>query len=378
MITLAKIVIALLLVSLQAFGQDRLEFDGQFSAFGNYSPDNELDMFVGARYIPELDYAIPLDSSKTLDFQVSANIFGATSFSPFYKNTTDGDIDPYRIWARYKGKQFEIRLGLQKIDFGVATLLRPLQWFNQVDPRDPLGLTNGVYGALGRYYFLNNANIWVWGLYGNEKTRGFDAIKTYKNNPEFGGRVQYPVPKGELGVSFHHRTADSEGIFGVPSFEEIPENRIALDGKWDVEVGLWFEASYIHKTKDVGILTDQTLLNLGMDYTFGIGNGLNVVAEHLVIAYDEDAFQFANNTQLTALNITYPVGLFNNLSTVLYQDWTTDSFTFFMNFEHQFKNLTGYVMAYYNPETQQGVQQNDLVNNSFAGPGFRLMLVYNH
>lgn len=378
MITLAKIVIALLLVSLQAFGQDRLEFDGQFSAFGNYSPDNELDMFVGARYIPELDYAIPLDSSKTLDFQISANIFGTDSFSPFYKNTTNGDIDPYRIWARYKGKQFEIRLGLQKIDFGVATLLRPLQWFNQVDPRDPLGLTNGVYGALGRYYFLNNANIWVWGLYGNEKTRGFDAVQTYKNNPEFGGRVQYPVPKGELGLSFHHRTADSEGIFGVPSFEKIPENRIALDGKWDVEVGLWFEASYIHKTKDVGILTDQTLLNFGMDYTFGIGNGLNVVGEHLVIAYDEDAFQFAINTQLTALNMTYPVGLFNNLSTVLYQDWTTDSFTFFMNFEHQFKNLTGYVMAYYNPETQQGVQQNDLVNNSFAGPGFRLMLVYNH
>ena len=375
---LVKILIAFLLASLQAFGQDRLDFDGQFSAFGNYSPNNELEMFMGARYIPKLDYAIPMDSSKTLDFQVSANIFGASSFSPFYKNTSSGDIDPYRIWARYKGKQFEVRLGLQKIDFGVTTLLRPLQWFNQVDPRDPLGLTNGVYGALGRYYFLNNANIWVWGLYGNEKTRGFDAVKTYKYDPEFGGRVQYPVPKGELGLSFHHRTAATEGITGVPSFEKIPENRIAIDGKWDVEIGLWFEASYIHKTKEVGILTDQTLLNLGMDYTFGIGNGLNVVGEHLVIAYDAKAFQFTNNIQLTALSVTYPIGLFNNVSTVMYQDWTTHSFTFFMNFQHQFKNLTGYVMAYYNPDTQQGIQQNELVNNSFVGPGFRLMLVYNH
>jgi hypothetical protein len=241
-----------------------------------------------------------------------------------------------------------------------------------------LGLTNGVYGILGRYYFLNNANIWVWGLYDNEKTRGFDAVKTYKKDPEFGGRVQYPVPKGELGLSFHHRTADSEGILGVPAFEKIPENRIALDGKWDVEIGLWFEASYIHKTENVGILTDQTLLNLGADYTFGIGNGLNVVAEHLIIAYDEDAFQFANNTQLTAFNLSYPLGLFDNLNALVYQDWTSNNTTFFMNYEHQFKKLTGYVMAYYNPDTQQGIQQNELVNNSFAGPGFRLMLVYNH
>ena len=35
-------------------------------------------------------------------------------------------------------------------------------------------------------------------------------------------------------------------------------------------------------------------------------------------------------------------------------------------------------MAFYNPDTpQQGIQQNELVNQ-FAGPGIRLMLVYNH
>ena len=372
-----RILFLLVLMAIRTYGQNSLEFDGQLSAFGNFSPDNELDMFVGARYIPELDYAIPLDSSRTLDFQVSANIFGASSFAPFYRENTTGDIEPYRIWARYKGKQFELRAGLQKIDFGVATMLRPLQWFNQVDPRDPLGLTNGVYGLLGRYYFLNNANIWIWGLYGNEKTRGFDAVRTFKKNPEFGGRVQYPVPKGELGLSFHHRTADSEGLPGIPAFEEIPENRIALDGKWDVEIGLWFEASYIHKSENIGILTDQTLLNLGADYTFPVGSGLNVVLEHLVIAYDEKAFQFANNTNLTAINMSYPLGLFDNLNTLVYHDWTGDNTTFFLNYEHQFKRLTGYVMAYYNPDVTQGIQQNDLVN-SFAGPGFRLMLVYNH
>ena len=374
---LTRIVWILMLLVVQTYGQKGLVFDGQLSAFGNYSPDSDLDILIGARYIPKLDYAIPLDSSKTLDFQISADIYGATLFSPFYKEETDGYIDPYRIWARYKGRQFEIRAGLQKIDFGVATLLRPLQWFNEIDPRDPLGLTDGVYAVLGRYYFLNNANVWVWGLYGNENTRGFDTVETYKYDPEFGGRVQFPVPKGELGVSYHHRTADSEGLPGTPEFEKIPENRIALDGKWDVEIGLWFEASYIHKSKDVGILTNQTLLNLGMDYTFGIGSGLNAVAEHLITSFDTDPFQFVNNTNLTALHLTYPLGLFDNLSAIVYKDWTLNNMTFFMSYEHQFKKLTGYVMTYYNPVIQRGIQMNDLIN-AFAGPGFRLMLVYNH
>ncbi len=377
MTVLTRIVWILMLVVVQTYGQKRLVFDGQLSAFGNYSPDSEFDILIGARYIPKLDYAIPLDSTKTLDFQISADIYGATLFSPFYKGETDGYIDPYRLWARYNGRQFEIRAGLQKIDFGVATLLRALQWFNEIDPRDPLGLTDGVYAVLGRYYFLNNANIWVWGLYGNENARGFDTVKTYKYDPEFGARVQFPVPKGELGISYNQRTADSEGLPGTPEFEKIPENRIALDGKWDVEIGLWFEASYIHKSKDVGILTNQTLLNLGVDYTFEIGTGLNAVVEHLITTFDTDPFQFANNTNLTALQLSYPLGLFDNLSAIVYKDWTLNNMTFFMSYEHQFKKLTGYVMAYYNPDIQRGIQMNELVN-AFAGPGFQLMLVYNH
>ena len=38
--------------------------------------------------------------------------------------------------------------------------------------------TNGVNALLGRYYFNNNANIWLWGLYGNEDPRGFDITQS--------------------------------------------------------------------------------------------------------------------------------------------------------------------------------------------------------
>lgn len=369
--------IVLVFLSGELVAQNKLVFDGQLSGFGNYSPDADLDVMLGGRYIPELNYNLPLNSGKALDFEASVNIFGSVAFNPFYESRTDGDIQAYRIWARYTGKQYEIRLGLQKIDFGSASILRPLQWFNQIDPRDPLKQTNGVYAALGRYYFMNNANIWLWMLYGNEKARGYDAVQTNKDIPEFGGRFQYPVPKGELAASYHHRTADASLLFGEGEFNKIPEDRFSLDGKWDVTVGLWFEAVHIHKAKNVGMLTNQSLLNLGMDYTFGIGSGLNVVGEHLLMTNDHKAFGFENTAHITASTVSYPITLFSNISAVAYYSWVTEDFSFFLNYERQFRKTTAYLMLYYNPDTPQGIQENELVN-TFPGPGVRVMWVFNH
>src|SRR5690606_12317995 len=103
---LARKLLLILLWAMETYGQGNLEFSGQASAFGNYSPDSELDMSFGARYIPQLEYKIPLDSLHALTFMASVNIYGSTSFSPFYKSTWQGDFDPYRIWARYSGKQY--------------------------------------------------------------------------------------------------------------------------------------------------------------------------------------------------------------------------------------------------------------------------------
>jgi len=371
------LVLVMLVFTGKVSGQHHLEFAGQVSAVANYSPDNQLDVLLGGRYIPELNYGIELGSANMLDFDGSLNIYGSVSFLDFDSFVVAGNVRPYRLWARFTGKRYEIRAGLQKIDFGSAMLLRPLQWFNQIDPRDPLQLTYGVYGVLGRYYFLNNANIWLWVLYGNEETRGFDALKTYSHHPEFGGRIQYPVPKGEIALSYNHRTADSRDLIHVSPFDQIPEEKFGVEGKWDVEIGVWFELCYIHRSKDIGIFTNQTLLTLGADYTFGIGNGLNVMAEHLFTASDRKPLAFSNTSNISASSISYPLGLFDNLSCVLYYNWSSDGFSVFMNYAHQFKYVIGYFMAYYNATGQQSLQQNEFID-SFAGPGIRLMLVYNH
>jgi hypothetical protein len=367
------------IISFVSFGQEKVEWEGQFIIAGSYSPDNQLAGFLGTRYIPEASYLIPVDSAQTkyFDFEASANINGDILFSPFDTSSSIGNVQPYRVSARYNTNQFELRVGLQKIDFGSASLLRPIQWFNQIDPRDPLQLTNGVYGVLGRYYFLNNANIWLWTLYGNEKTRGFDALETNKKVPEFGGRIQYPTKKGEIALSYHHRSASSTSIEFIPQFEKIPEHRFGLDGKWDVEVGLWFETALIYKTKDLGFLTHQAFFNIGMDYTFGIGNGMNVILEHLTVALDNQFLGMENTSNVTAAMASYPLSFFDNISGVFLYNWTAGNFTFNINYNHQFEKISAYLMVYYNPSAVSGIQQNDLVNQ-FSGSGIRLMIVYNH
>jgi hypothetical protein len=271
-------------------------------------------------------------------WKFSFNVNASTLFHPFTKSEEQFDVSPYRAWVRYKNKQFEVRAGLQKVDFGVAMLLRPLQWFNQINPRDPLQLTNGVYAVLGRYYFLNNANIWLWGLYGNKLQRGFDVDPTAPKTLEYGGWFQHPVGKGELAIFYHHRTADPNRTAPALIFAgTVPENRFAIDGKWDVGVGLWFETSYIRKSEPVENITNQTLLNVGTDYTFGVGNGLGVTFEHLFFNLNEKAFVFNQNFNVSALNLNYPLSFYDRLSVVTSVTWEAKQTAFFVNYEHQFK-----------------------------------------
>ena len=137
--------------------RDSLIFGGQASVWINYNPDKKLSLHSGVRYIPQVNYAIN-NGNRKLDFELSLNLNAGAGIRPFDSIKGNADVKPYRAWMRYSGKQFDLRLGLQKINFGSAQMLRPLMWFDQVDPRDPLQMTDGVWGLLGRYYFLNNPN----------------------------------------------------------------------------------------------------------------------------------------------------------------------------------------------------------------------------
>jgi len=371
------IILFFILVSLQ-FGaaQDSLTLQGQLSLWLNYNGNNDLPLYAGARYIPGLNYQIKQKNDRLIDFEASVNINSTVGFLPFDSLNGDGTIKPYRIWARYSSQQFEIRLGLQKINFGSASLLRPLMWFDQLDPRDPLQLTDGVWGFLARYYFLNNANLWLWGLYGNERPKTWETGSTSQRLPELGGRFQTPVPKGEIAISYHFREAYFDSLNSTER-TEIAENRIGIDGKWDLGIGLWFEGSWIGKNHKLGFLTNQEMLTIGADYTFGIGNGLNAIVEHLFLAYDEKAFQFENPISFTGATLSYPAGISDNVSAVFFFDWTHGDIYNFINWKHQFNKFALYLMAYWNPEDYSMPQQQDK-GELFAGKGIQIMFVLNH
>ncbi len=358
--------------------KDTLNFSGQLSSWGLYNGGNSSPVYLGARYIPTLNYAIKLQNNRQFDFEASANSIGTLGMSSFDKTQGDCSLQSYRAWARYSSRRLELRIGLQKINFGSATLLRPLMWFDQIDPRDPLQLTNGVWGLLGRYYFSGNANLWLWSLYGNNKPRPWDVDQTNQKYPEFGGRFQSPVPKGEVAITLHHRMTDTRGLeIAIPYYPAVAENRIGLDGKWDLGVGLWFEGTYVNKTKEMGRYTNTEILNVGTDNTFGIGNGLNVVFEQLLFSYDQSAFTFSRSTAFSGLSLSYPISIIDQLNVISFYDWTNHSSYNFLNLKRQFNKIAFYVMAFWNPKNYLLPQQLSS-GNYFSGKGIQLMLVLNH
>lgn len=359
------------------YGQGKPVFSGQFSSFINYSPQSALPVMAGGRYVPQLDYKVALDSTQAVDFEAGVLLSGYGQTDSFRDFTSDFTFKPYRLWARYTNRHTEVRLGLQQIDFGPAMILRPMQWFDQIDPRDPLRHTQGQYGLLGRYYFTNNANIWLWTLYGNRKGNVWDLFDTHPKYPAFGGRAQVPIPKGEAALSFHHRTGHAVGVVNIPDFEIIPENRIGLDAKVDLGIGLWAEFTTIARTKDLNGYTHQRMAMAGADYTFGIGNGLTVIAEQLTFSLAPESFEKGVLWRFSALSLNYPLTALDRVSGLMYRNWRTDAMVWMFNYQHDFRKWTGYVIGYWNPKLVQVGWQSDL-ESPFSGPGFRFMMVYNH
>jgi hypothetical protein len=335
---------------------------------------------VGARYIPEFSLSQKFSGSFSLAGELSLNGFGVAQFTSGEDAQWDGDLEPYRFWLRLGTDRFEARIGLQRINFGSAVLLRPLMWFDSLDPRDPLHLTEGVYSLLLRYYFQNNANLWAWALYGNDSPKGWEAIATSEDTVEYGGRAQVPLWSGELALTYHHRRLDivTEAVPPMPlSAEQVPEARIGLDGKWDLGVGLWLEGTLTHQESDFLPQPWQRAFTLGLDYTFDWGNGLNVMGEHLRLDRSAKAFDAGEGLDFSALFLRYPASVFVDLTAIIYYDWQEQELYRFISWQRTYDRWRFNVIAFWNPDafrifpTQPG-------GNPFAGKGFQFMVIFNY
>ncbi len=356
-----------------------IEFENQLSTWLGMNFPGEVKWQSGIRYIPTLSPWVSAGSNGKFDAEVSVNTFGSVHLTGMNYDSAGFSFKPYRLWLRYSTSHLEIRAGLQKINFGSSTILRPLMWFDRMDFRDPLMLTDGVYALLGRYYFSNNANIWLWGLYGNDETKGWEAMPSFGDIPEYGGRIQLPVPKGEFAFSYHHRDADYSALaFQIPGLTDTRYNEqlFAADGKWDIGPGVWFELAGKLNEKENPFTTHwESYLSLGMDYTFGIGKGLNVSTEFFRYENHPEENETKAKRNISTLSLGYPLGLSHNISGMLYYNWDTHDLYRFINLQMKYDYLTLYLMTFWNPDDAVLYSSSE-GGNSFAGKGFQLMLVF--
>ena len=355
-----------------------IDIKGQVSGWVVINPD--IATQTGLRYIPDWLLGTVIDN-YVVDSEISFNMYGTAQF--FHTSDsiyTSHDLNDYRLWLRLSASQYEVRIGLQKINFGSAMLLRPLMWFDSIDPRDPLQLTDGVYGILGRYYFLNNTNIWLWALYGNDQIRGWEIFISDKNKPEYGVRLQLPLYTGEIAATYHHRYIDPvKSPLGQLSTSQtsVPENRIGFDGKWDIEVGFWLEGVLIYRDLSNDKFTYQRQTNVGLDYTFDIGNGLGAITEYFTMRISDKAFGAGQGISLTAFSLNYPIGVLDNLTGMVYYDWDNKNCFRFISWQRTYDNWRFYLMGFWNPDHYQ-LFQTGMENNLFVGKGLQLLVVFNH
>lgn len=351
-----------------------LNFNGQISGWTLSQFVNPVNTQLAARFVPAL-----IGTFRKFDFEASANTQGALNYTGTHHDTTTYLLKPYRVWIRYAGDNWEVRGGLQKINFGQAQLFRPLMWFDRMDVRDPLQLT-GVYALLGKYFFANNANVWLWTLLGNRQPKGFEILGSVPQIPEIGGRVQFPIGRGELAFSTHYRQADMKTLLPIAEGNTaLSETRFGADGKWDVGIGLWFETSaFVTQKNNFGVFPYQHFLNVGADYTIPIGNGLGVTAEYFRYHTGDAFLSGGYNVSVTGTMLSYPVSVLDNLSAMIFYVGKQNLWFNYLSYSRTYDDWQLYLIGFWNPETNLPIASFQNGSRSwFTGKGVQFIVNYN-
>ena len=316
----------------------------------NYKPELTVDLYQQDNNLIDTEFSYDIDLS--------------------YKSKNNNELELtsklYRGWLRYSTSQTEFRFGLQKINFGSALILRSLQWFDSINPNDPTKTTEGVKALLGKYYFINNANIWLWGIWGDANETSIDKFFYEEDNLEFGGRFQYPFQYCEAGFSAHHRPIDFL-IFDT-------ETKYGLDLRWDMTIGLWFESSlYVYKNSELSEYL--RLFTLGADYTFEIGNGIYCLFEHQYYTdLQEDIWEPTDKSGAISLYLSYPLGMFDSLSSIMTYNWQFELYNYYLSYNRNFDYVSIYLNSFWDQNQDQNQSGHSYRSKSYDDKLIQIML----
>jgi len=288
-------------------------WSGNITGLGQVNSDGLA--YSGLLWIPRL--AGTIHPSSKLDFALSASVLahrqGHQDFYSGWKMTGE----PYRAWIRWSDSLSEIRFGLQRLAFGPARMLRAQQWFDQLQPQDPLRFTQGVWALRYSRYSLSNRVLQLWLVQGENELRGNDILKSTDGKLETGGRFESPLLTGEMGISFHRREIEHFR-------EKEQELRLGLDGFWDLGPGLWFELTSRYTDLNNSRIHWISTLMVGGDYTVPWGNGVTITLEHLENRLGPKLSVSEEIQNVSALGWSTALNFMDQLAGYSYYTWDTD------------------------------------------------------
>jgi hypothetical protein len=117
------------------------------------------------------------------------------------------------------------------------------------------------------------------------------------------------------------------------------------------------------------------MATVGLDYTLGIGTGLGVTAEHMVAGGADEPFGRGTDAQFSALAVSFPFGLLDNLRAIVYFDWTNRGLSSFLGWQRTTDNWMFSLSAFASPNRPAATGRPGA---GAAGKGLRFDVVFNH
>jgi hypothetical protein len=143
-----------------------------------------------------------------------------------------------------------------------------------------------------------------------------------------------------------------------------------MDGKWDFGAGIWFEYVLKHNQEENILIEEfEHYLTIGSDYTFDVGNGLNLTTEYF-------RYQGVDENNYIALAVNYPFGLMNRMLAAVYYQWDEKDWYRFLSLQRDYDYWSFYLIGFWNPE-QIALSGSVSERTLFAGGGIQIMATVN-
>ena len=317
-------------------------------------------------YIPMLSVAHNLSDDRFMDLEWGYRM-GKVYAGDYAISSTE---EPYRLWLRYSSDQIEARLGLQKIAFGPAMVLRSLAWFDTIDPKDPTGQTEAVEAFRLRLFPTSSLALWLW------------SINNDQDSLSFGGRAELSTSIGEWGLTYYQDPTElGQSVGQFPIFIPGPHQRAAMDYRYDGYFGFWFAGVGIFADSKQDVeLNRFTLFTLGADYTIPVGSGMLIMAETMKINGSSTAEDISSDQTYTALMASLPINMLYQLMFIAQIDWDNNHMYTYLRWGVTYDRFSLNFILSISPRRGDYNIATEHLPKTVAGfgTGLQFMLIYNH